>query len=67
MYRHEVWINPADAAIRGIADGDQVHMFNDRGTIQIIARVTERMMPGVVRCYEGGWYDPDGSGVDRGG
>ncbi|OPY85951.1 MAG: Dimethyl sulfoxide reductase DmsA precursor [Smithella sp. PtaU1.Bin162] len=24
-------------------------------------------MPGVVRCYEGAWYDPDEEGVDRGG
>jgi len=67
LYRHEIWMNPDDAADRGIKDGDSVRVFNDRGTIAVLAKVTDRMMPGVVRCYEGAWYDPDEEGVDRGG
>lgn len=67
LYRHEIWMNTADAAFRGIKDGDPVRVFNDRGTIAVLAKVTDRMMPGVVRCYEGAWYDPDEEGVDRGG
>ncbi|WP_054029873.1 molybdopterin-dependent oxidoreductase [Desulfatitalea tepidiphila] len=64
---HRVWINPVDATPRGIEDGDEVHVFNDRGTIAIIAWVTERIIPGVVSVTEGAWYAPDANGIDRGG
>ncbi len=64
---HRAWINPVDARARGIEDGDMVHIFNDRGTIAIIAWVTERIIPGVVSVTEGAWYHPDENGIDRGG
>ena len=67
MEPHCVWINPADAGARGIRDKDEVLVFNDRGTIRIPARVTGRVMEGVVSIYEGAWYNPDPEGVDRGG
>ena len=67
LYRHEVWINTRDADARGIKDGDTVEVFNDRGTIAIKAKVTERIMPGVVKIYQGAWYEPDENGIDRGG
>ena len=35
VYRHSVWMNPADAAARGIVDGDTVEVFNDRGVISV--------------------------------
>ncbi|MBI2868254.1 MAG: molybdopterin-dependent oxidoreductase [Chloroflexi bacterium] len=62
-----VWINTEDARRRGIADGDDVLIFNDRGKVRIKARVTERIMPGVLNIGEGGWFDFDADGVDRGG
>lgn len=64
---HVMWINPLDASARGIRDGDEVLVFNDRGTLAIKAWVTRRIMPGVVCIYEGHWYDPDENGIDRGG
>ena len=62
-----VWISTQDAVIRDIKDGDEVRVFNDRGIVAIPARVTERMMPGVVSIAEGAWYAPDPEGVDKGG
>ncbi len=64
---HRVWINPVDAEPRGLIHGDEVYVFNDRGTVAIRVRVTERIMPGVVAIFEGAWYDPDENGIDRGG
>ena len=42
-------------------------MFNDRGEMVIHAKITETIMPGVVDIGQGAWYDPDASGLDRGG
>jgi anaerobic dimethyl sulfoxide reductase subunit A len=64
---HYVWINTADAQARGISDGDLVDVYNDRGRIRIPAKVTGRIMPGVVNVYQGVWYTPDEGGVDCGG
>jgi len=60
-------INTADAEKRGIGDGAIVRVFNDRGEMIIPARVTERVMPGVVAVPQGAWYDPDETGADHGG
>ncbi|HYF94617.1 MAG TPA: DMSO/selenate family reductase complex A subunit [Symbiobacteriaceae bacterium] len=65
--RQEAWINPADAARRQIKSGDQVRVFNDRGTTVLPAKVTPRVMPGVVAIPQGGWWAPDRHGVDRRG
>jgi anaerobic dimethyl sulfoxide reductase subunit A len=60
-------INRVDAEARGIEDEDKVRVFNDRGEVVIVAKVTERIMLGVVDIPQGSWYDPDENGVDRGG
>lgn len=60
-------INPVDANPRGIREGDEVRVFNDRGEVVVPVKVTERIMPGVVDLPQGAWYSPDERGVDRGG
>jgi anaerobic selenocysteine-containing dehydrogenase len=41
-------IHPDDAGTRSIASGDPVRVFNDRGSLLAIARVTDRARRGVV-------------------
>ncbi|WP_345796763.1 trimethylamine-N-oxide reductase TorA [Castellaniella sp. MT123] len=57
--REPVWLSVADAKQRGIAQGDVVRIFNDRGSVLAGAVVTDRIMQGVVMLQEGAWYDPD--------
>jgi len=65
---HTVWINPNDAAERGIEDGDVVNIYNERGGVLAGAYVTERIMPGVISIDHGAKYDPIVPGeLDRGG
>lgn len=63
---HRAWINPIDAQARGISDGDEIYVFNDRGKVAIPVWVTERIIPGVICIFEGAWYTPDENGIDRG-
>jgi len=65
--RQEMWINPVDAHKRGIANGDRIRIFNSRGEVHIEAKVTPRILPGVVALGEGAWYNPDANRVDQAG
>ena len=56
--REPVWINPADAAARGLEDGDIVRLFNDRGACLAGVVVSDRVRAGVVQLATGAWYDP---------
>jgi len=62
-----LWISSTDAHARNIKNSDMVRIFNQRGEVVIPAKVTERIMPGVVSLDEGAWFTPDERGVDRGG
>ena len=48
-------IHPEDAAARGIADGERVRIFNERGEFKAKARVTDRARPGVVVALSVWW------------
>lgn len=61
---HAVWMNPLDAARRGIADGDTVLVYNGRGSVRIRAKLTECIMPGVASMPQGAWYSADEQGTD---
>ncbi|WP_194206178.1 DMSO/selenate family reductase complex A subunit [Superficieibacter sp. 1612_C1] len=63
----KLWINPQDAQKRGINQGDEVRIHNDRGVSIVPAEVTPRIIPGVVAMQAGAWWQPDAQGIDRGG
>ncbi len=61
------WINPLDARRLGIENGQTVTLTSPRGSLRTRAKVTPRIIPGVVSMAEGAWYKPDADGVDDGG
>ncbi len=66
--REPIYLNPQDAAARGIADGDVVEVFNARGRSLAGAVVTADIMAGVVRLATGAWYDHDWqTGIEKHG
>jgi anaerobic selenocysteine-containing dehydrogenase len=58
--RDQLWIHPDDAALRSIADGDEVTLESRIGKITVTAKLTDRVMPGAV-CL------PHGFGQSRQG
>jgi anaerobic selenocysteine-containing dehydrogenase len=48
-------IHPVDAAQRGIQEGQDLRVFNERGEFQVKAVITERIRPGVVMAYSIWW------------
>ncbi len=66
-FPQRIFINPLDAGARGIRDGELVRVWNERGELVIPARVTPRILPGVVDIPQGAWWSPNENGVDFGG
>jgi len=56
--RERITLHPDDAASRGIAHGDVVRVFNDRGALLAAAALSPDIRAGVVRLPTGAWYDP---------
>ncbi len=50
-----VQLNPADAAARGVSDGQRVRVFNQRGVMKLAARVTDDTRIGVATIMWGHW------------
>ena len=68
-YAYEpVWINPVDAGELGVANGDVVKIYNERGWTLGGVYITERIFPGAVLQDHGARIDPIEPGTsDRGG
>ncbi len=63
----KVLINPADAATRGIAAGDVVRVYNDRGSFDAAADISADTMAGIVVAPMGYWARRGGDGRDGNG
>jgi anaerobic selenocysteine-containing dehydrogenase len=50
-----VELHPADALLRGIADGEEVRMYNGDGEVRCTARLNDDLRPGVVALPKGLW------------
>ena len=53
-------LDAADAGARGIAEGDCVRVFNERGALRLTARLSDRLRPGVVSVPFGWWSEHHG-------
>lgn len=60
-------MHPADALVRGVNNGDLVRIFNNRGSMQARARVTERAREGLVVGLSIWWKKlaPDGRNANQ--
>jgi len=60
-------MHPQDAAARGIRDGDQVRVYNARGSYTLRARINGKPRPGVVVAPSVWWkkYSPDGRNANN--
>jgi biotin/methionine sulfoxide reductase len=61
--REPVIMHASDAAARGLAAGDVVRVFNDRGSFLAGLVIADYLTPGVVQIATGAWYDPAEGGV----
>ena len=59
----QVEIDASDAIARGIDDGDLVRVRNDRGALELPARISDRLRPGVVAVPWGWWGEESGVNV----
>lgn len=61
-YQPYLELNPQDMQARGLANGDVVRVFNDRGSFSCKVKGNEAVRPGCSRIYEGMWnkYLEDG-------
>jgi anaerobic selenocysteine-containing dehydrogenase len=60
-------IHPADAAQRGIVDGNQVRIYNERGSFMAKARVTDKARQGLVVGLSVWWkkFSADGKNANE--
>lgn len=57
--REPVRLHPTEAHSRGLADGDIVRLYNDRGSCLAGLVVDDAVAPGIAQLSTGAWYDPD--------
>ena len=63
--REPVWMNPADAQVRGLKNGDVVLVKCRRGACLCGLQVSDRIKPGVVSIQHGAWFEPENTPAGR--
>ncbi len=62
--REPATFNPADAAARGISEGDIVRLSNARGACLVGARLSQDVAKGIVQLATGAWFNPEHPGQE---
>lgn len=57
--REPLRLNTNEAGKRGIAQGDTVRVYNERGAFLASANVDDNLRSGVVQIATGAWFDPE--------
>jgi DMSO reductase family type II enzyme molybdopterin subunit len=52
----DIYVSPIDAAARGVADGEQIEVYNPAGSFTCMAHLSSMVQPGTVFMYHG--WDP---------
>jgi len=63
--RHQLLVNPADLEARGLVDGATVKVTSRVGTVEVEAKASDEMMPGVVSLPHGYGHQRDGVQLSR--
>lgn len=63
--REPLRINPDDAKMRKIKDGDTVRVHNNRGEFLAAAKLDDSLKTGVIQIATGAWLDPEDPYADR--
>jgi anaerobic selenocysteine-containing dehydrogenase len=50
-----IFVHPDDAANEGIEDGEHVKVWNERGEVSLVARLSRRVQPGLLVSYMVRW------------
>ena len=58
-----VELDPADAALRGVGEGDVVSVFNERARLRLPVRISTRLRPGVAAIPWGWWAGQHDDGL----
>ncbi|MEM7744318.1 MAG: molybdopterin-dependent oxidoreductase [Pseudomonadota bacterium] len=63
--REPITLHPEDAAERGIAAGDVVKVFNERGACLAGVRLDPKIRRHVAQLSTGAWFDPAEAGAEK--
>jgi biotin/methionine sulfoxide reductase len=61
--REPIRLHPADAAARGLHDGDVARVRSPQGSLLAGVVITDAMLPGAAQMHTGAWYDPSAPGI----
>ena len=57
-----IWLSSEDAIKAGVSKGQRVRLFNDTGSIELLADIDETLLTGTALSYKGRWPSLEESG-----
>lgn len=59
-----VALHPADAAARGLKEGDEALLANETGSLKLLVRLSDDVPPGVALSHKGRWPRQESAGAN---